>query len=437
MPQPDRAELRLSWVDCEAHPEPCGMLEEARRRIDRDLGVRPWVDLAAQRLRSGLRRHLLGEDADDIDMARYEHTFRRAVPDASGPRAALLLSGVDRADRASIEWLTRLFSGEHRPSWPLLIRFDASEPSGAARRLFDALERVLPPEAILREASAGSSGKDEATPARLLVQLSHETLRVLRAAATIGDRFELETVAQLLDLDDLAVLDAVQEARDRGLGLEDRSRGVFRFDPRTAAALRATTLPPLADAWHRRLAELFGGLPAPSSRSEPPPASARVNPPRRRARRRGLWARRPRRPPLRKPRPAKPPPRCAALTSVSPSIPESLPAPMTHARPLGGSGSRLRRASLVGLDRSVPPTVSSVQRWRGPTRAAPTIGARHCTPRLRACPIKPPRAFSPRPVPQRSLAGTSRRSPPLAERWRSPRACRSRSDACSELARCS
>jgi tetratricopeptide (TPR) repeat protein len=274
MPQPDRAELRLSWVDCEAHPEPCGTLEEARRRIDRDLGVRPWVDLAAQRLRSGLRRHLLGEDADDIDMARYEHTFRRAVPDASGPRAALLLSGVDRADRASIEWLTRLFSGEHRPSWPLLIRFDASEPSGAARRLFDALERVLPPEAILREASAGSSGKDEATPARLLVQLSHETLRVLRAAATIGDRFELETVAQLLDLDDLAVLDAVQEARDRGLGLEDRSRGVFRFDPRTAAALRATTLPPLADAWHRRLAELFGGLPAPSSRSEPPPASA-------------------------------------------------------------------------------------------------------------------------------------------------------------------
>jgi tetratricopeptide (TPR) repeat protein len=279
MPQPDRAELRLSWVDCEAHPEPCGTLEEARRRIDRDVGVSPWVDVAAQRLRSGLRRHLLGEDADDIDMARYEHTFRRPVPDAKGPRPALLLSGVDRADRASIEWLTRLFAGEHPPKWPLLFRFDACEASGAARRLFDELERVLPPDAIHREGPAGSPVKEPVTPARALAQLSHETLRVLRAAATIGDRFEVETVAQLLELDELAVLDAVQDAQDRGLGLEDRGRGVFRFDPRTAAALRETTLQPLADAWHRRLAELFGGLPAPSSRSEPPPASAPREPP--------------------------------------------------------------------------------------------------------------------------------------------------------------
>jgi hypothetical protein len=89
---------RLS-EDGEAHPQPCGTLEEARRRVDRDVGVSPWVDVAAQRLRASLRRHLLGEDADDIDMARYERTFRRPVADAKGPRPALLLSGVDRADQ--------------------------------------------------------------------------------------------------------------------------------------------------------------------------------------------------------------------------------------------------------------------------------------------------------------------------------------------------
>lgn len=346
MPQPDRAELRLSWVDCEAHPEPCGTLEEARRRIDRDVGVSPWVDVAAQRLRSGLRRHLLGQDADDIDMARYEHTFRRSAPDAKGARPALLLSGVDRADRSSIEWLTRLFAGEHPPKWPLLLRFEACEASGAARRLVDELERVLPPDAIHREGSAGSPAKDPVTPARALAQLSHETLRVLRAAAAIGDRFEVETVAQLLELDELAVLDAVQEAQDRGLGLEDRGRAVFRFELRTAAALRETTLQPLADAWHRRLAELFGGLPAPSSRSEPP-ASA----------------------PCERPPPPSPPPPRAAGDATAPSTVAEAPTTLRS----GDECLAVHPAASPGPDDPRPP--AWWQRLEDEARAPRTAGS--------------------------------------------------------------
>jgi tetratricopeptide (TPR) repeat protein len=263
IPQPDLRRIKLSWVDCELHPEAGGTMAAARRRIDRDLGVNPWVDSAAQQLRSSLRRHLLGEAAEDIDAARDEQAFRRAAPAGSGPRRALLLSGVDQADRVSIERLARLFTGDHPPSWPLLIRFDAIAPTGAAGDLLEHLERALPAESFFRGSEPAAATGVGAAASDTLSGLSTEALRVLRAAATIGDRFELETVAELLEIDDLTVLDAIQEASDHGLRLEDRGQGVFRFEPRTASILREATLPALATAWHRRLAELFGGLPAP------------------------------------------------------------------------------------------------------------------------------------------------------------------------------
>jgi hypothetical protein len=263
VPEPDMQQVRLSWVDCEAHPEPGGTIEAARRCIDHDLNVNPWLDEAAQRLRSGLRRHLLGEDAEDIDSARAEHVFRHPVLGASVPCAALLLSGVDRADTASIERLRLLFASERPPTWPLLIRFDAREPTGAARALLEQLERVLPPEAIFKGIEAVHPGRSGTSVAEALGQLSPESLRVLRAAATIGDRFEIATLAELLEVDEIAVLDAIQEGLDRGLSLEDRGHGIFRFDAGTGSDLRSSTLPALSTAWHRRLAELFGGLPSP------------------------------------------------------------------------------------------------------------------------------------------------------------------------------
>lgn len=274
--EPDPARICLSWVDCEAHPEPGGTIEAARCRIDRDLDVSPWLHVAAQRLRTGLRRHLLGDDHEDLERAVDQRVFRRAPPAGTGPRRALLLSGVDRADSASLERLTRLFASEHPPTWPLVLRFDAREPTGPARALLDQLRRVLPPEAFFvgaeRGAGAGSEASGPAVP-----QLSREAMRVLRAAATIGDRFEIETVAELLGVDELAVLDAIQEALDRGLELEDRGHGIFRFEARAGAALRASTLPALANAWHRRLAELFGGLP-PSAAAPSPPSPPAVTP---------------------------------------------------------------------------------------------------------------------------------------------------------------
>jgi tetratricopeptide (TPR) repeat protein len=271
IPPPDLGLLRLASVDCAAFPEPRGTLEEARRQIDAQLETSPIIDAGARRLRAGLRRHLLGEDPEQIDVSRYEDAFARVVGAAERPMA-LLLRGVDRADPQSIEMLVRLFAGQHKPKWPLLISFERRHPSGAARLLLEQLERVLPANAFWHEAGIADGGS--AAVSELLTRTSSGTLRILRAAAAMGDRFEIEVVGHLLGLDELTVLDAVQEALDLGLSLEDRGQGVFRFDPSVAAALREQTLPALTRAWRERLAERFGGTPAPGEAVDAEPSAA-------------------------------------------------------------------------------------------------------------------------------------------------------------------
>lgn len=267
LPGPSPRELRLIEIDCEAFlGEPRGALDEARRRIELMLEgtAHPLVDAAANRLRAGLRRHLLGETAESVDLARYLQSFERAA-NAGEPRISLLLRGIDRADGASLDLLTRMLSGEGAPRVPILFSFDAREPTGPARRLLEKLQRVLPAEAFVRWGAAEERAEPSGA-SRLPAQLSGSTpltLRVLRAAAVIGDRFEAEVVATLLGLDELAVLGALQEAVDHGADIEDRGQGIFRLEKGLAETLRAKTLPSLARAWHERLAELFGGPPAP------------------------------------------------------------------------------------------------------------------------------------------------------------------------------
>ena len=164
IPEPDPAQLQLSWVECEAHPEAGGTMDAARLQIHRELGINAWMDATAQRVHSSLRRHLLGEDAEDIDAARDEHTFRHVPPGGAGPRSALVLSGLDAADAESIERLRRLFAGARRPRWPLLLQFDAREPTGAARGLLEQLERVLPREVIFEGADGGPRGVGRPLP---------------------------------------------------------------------------------------------------------------------------------------------------------------------------------------------------------------------------------------------------------------------------------
>jgi hypothetical protein len=253
-------------VDGAASSAPLGTLDTAcavLRPLQRAAGP-ALLDAAAERLRASLRHRLLGEPERSAALARYQ-LLTKPIAEAGEPPIALFLRSVDRADEASLVVLGRLLEQETQPRLPLLLSFDSREPVGPARRLLEQLQRSLPREAFwtpgAKEAPSTVPWARE-TPPELLAP-TPALLRILRAAAAIGDRFESAVIAQLLGLDELEVLAALQEAVDRGWPIEDRGSGIFRLEPVLGSRLREGTLPSLARAWHERLAQLFGGLPAP------------------------------------------------------------------------------------------------------------------------------------------------------------------------------
>lgn len=270
---PPHPGLRLVVVECDTNPGPRGTLTEARRRVEAALQPPvppPMIGAAPSHLRAELRRNLFGGPPERLDIEHYFRSFI-AAPSMGGARVVLMLRGVDRADTESLELLTRLVR-DGGPGLPLLLSFEGADRSPAAQRLFEALSRVLPPEAFRRAKEPERAADPEAASPGPLRSLPAATLRVLRAAATLGERFETEVLAELLQVAEVSVLEALQDAVDRGFPIEDRGTGVFRLEHGLAEALRATTLPSLARSWHERLAQLFGGLPAPSPPRATPPS---------------------------------------------------------------------------------------------------------------------------------------------------------------------
>lgn len=262
---PASPELRLVVVECDTNAGPRGTLEEARRRIEAALQSPvppPMIGAAPSHLREELRKTLFGGPSERLDIEHYFRSFI-AAPRIGGACVVLVLRGIDSADTESIELLIRLVA-DGGPGLPLLLSFESAERSPEAQRLFETLARVLPPEAFWRPEDEERGADPQAAVASALRSLPAATLRVLRAAATLGDRFETEVLAELLEIGEVSVLEALQDASDRGLAIEDRGQGVFRLEHGVADALRAITLPSLARSWHERLARLFGGLPAPS-----------------------------------------------------------------------------------------------------------------------------------------------------------------------------
>ena len=287
-PLPDARQLHVLAVDGAAASAPLSMLDSACALL-RPLqhgGPPALLDAAAERLRASLRHRLLGEPERSAPLARYQ-LLSRPIAAAGEPPIALFLRSVDRADEASLLVLGRLHEQRAEPHLPLLLSFDSREPSGPARRLLDQLLRSLPREAFWSPdvdplPGAAPTVALPSNPATLRM------LRMLRAAALVGDHFESAVISQLLGLDELEVLGALQEAADLGLPIEDRGGGIFRLDASLGSKLRESTLPSLARGWHERLAQLFGGPPAPlsdgSALTAPPravesAASAPVAPP--------------------------------------------------------------------------------------------------------------------------------------------------------------
>lgn len=256
-PPPERKLLVLR-VTCDGPEQPLGPILDVRARAERMLGSStPLLDLAADRLRGGLRRRLLGDDGQTDAPGGFVSVLNRLARQ-SERRAVVILDAVELADGSSLELLREIVARRGWLAVPLVLGFRAAEPSGQAAELLRALVQTEGAEAVVHakeapEASPWASGYD----ARAVAALSADVRLVLRAAAHAGPLFEVPLVSRLLGLEPTTVLERLQVAADARVPLEDRGDGHLRLPDDAAEALRASTLPSLAREWHRLLAALL------------------------------------------------------------------------------------------------------------------------------------------------------------------------------------
>lgn len=269
--------LRVIRVRCDVPPSTLGPLVEARRKIERLLGgEQPLLDQARSRVVSGLRRRLLGDVADAAGDSVFIELFNR-LAHPGGLRYVLVFDAVEAADEATLETLRRLVQRPDALRIPLVLSFLTQEPLGAAGALLAAVRGAGGPEAVLRtregalleEAlAAGPASR----PAASWRAMPAEALRVLRAGALIGSGFEPELLGALLGMDELEVLEALQLIADAGVPLQDAGEGRLHLPAALTEEIRASILPSLARAWHRRLATLLSEAEASAFDSSAPPA---------------------------------------------------------------------------------------------------------------------------------------------------------------------
>lgn len=264
-------------VACGGAPRALGPLLEAQKRAEEMSGVpQPMFDQAAERVRLGLRRRLLGEMPEALPGSAIVESLNRLKRLSEGEgRWAVVLDQVDAADEDTVLLLREMIT---RRSWlqlPLLLSFSSAaasaSPDSAVAALLTALGATEGADGIqVIEADVVEDGVTRGALPQALRGMSAEVVQVLRAGALIGSGFEADLVAALLGKDSLHVLDLLQAAADLGLMLTDNGDGRFDLPDDLAQGLRASMLPSLAIAWHRRLAELLSQTAVPM---EPLPPS--------------------------------------------------------------------------------------------------------------------------------------------------------------------
>jgi tetratricopeptide (TPR) repeat protein len=280
--------VRVVRVRCDGPPTTLGPLEESRRKIELTLGSHtPLLDQARDRMVAGLRRRLLGDDRTFEVDARVVDVWNRLALSSDRP-VALVFEVVDAADDATLTALARIVARPGLVKLPLVLAFRSAEPEGGAALLLGALEEAHGSECTIRlpahEAGRAAAGAGPGSaPARALLDLPRDVLRVLRAGALVGSGFEAELVAALLGMDVIEVLETLQRAADAGVPIDDHGEARFHVPEPVLDALRASMLPSLMIAQHRRLADLLGGPDplapwaiSPGTLLHEPSASARV-----------------------------------------------------------------------------------------------------------------------------------------------------------------
>ena len=251
------AGLRALRARCDGPPSTLGPILEVRRQVG-ELLDEPAGASGEERRGVGILRRFVREAPGGGAEAELAAAVRRLV--AAGVRPALVFEAVDAADPVTLEALRQLVL---RPGWlgaPLVLGFRSARPSGAAGELLAALRRAEGAAAVVEvEAPGGGEAGEAGGGAGALAwrALPAEVIEVLRAGALIGAEFEVELAAGLLEIPTIAALGRLQAAADAGVAVRDRGDGRVGLPAALAEEARASLLPSLASAWHRRLAALL------------------------------------------------------------------------------------------------------------------------------------------------------------------------------------
>jgi hypothetical protein len=230
-------------VRCEPGALPLTPLREAAVRALQWIGEEHTIDSV------GMMR--VGDGAKPEALARAVNRLAAKTPAG----CALLLEHVDHADHDTLALLRRWLSMPGSLRMPVVLGFTDDPLSGEAQALFDTARELgavevaanTPPTPAL---AAGAL--HDAEWAAVLHALGSDELMTLRAAAVLGARFDVPTLAAVRELGSIKTLELLQRARDLGAPIDDDGHEGLRMPDGLMRALRASVLPSLARLWQQR-----------------------------------------------------------------------------------------------------------------------------------------------------------------------------------------
>ena len=132
-------------------------------RVGGGFGLLPGLDVAADRVLSGLRRRLIG-DQTESPLHRFVHALETLGQSSvqANRRWAVAFIRVERADADTLHLLTLLVA--RRSAVPLLLVFSTEPKSGPAHELLVALRRSGGEEAVIQLAKEQTSLAERELP---------------------------------------------------------------------------------------------------------------------------------------------------------------------------------------------------------------------------------------------------------------------------------
>jgi len=240
-------DVLLLEVDCDLGGPPLRPLISLCERVEALLGDRSGDDVAdadGTHMTGGLRHRIAAQSREPMHTGRLVGTLNRLASATARP-VAVWFHAADAADPAT---QSSLLAALRESSWlklPVIVALESGDGEFVA-----SVREILGADDTIDGTHASASIDMTALP--------EDAALVLRAGAVVGNAFEADTVAELLDVPMLHILEALQLAHDNGVPVRDRGRGVFSLPSDTADAVRRSVLPSLRQAWHARLADLLG-----------------------------------------------------------------------------------------------------------------------------------------------------------------------------------